>query len=98
MTTITVYALAGHGVAGAPVHLRGHTKRVECVEFSPDGTRLASVAVDGTLRVWDATTGECVRAFALALGGLHWVSFAPDGLTLAFSSLSGDIGLLDLDG
>jgi hypothetical protein len=28
---------------------------------------------------------------------LYHVTFAPDGLTLAYSSLRGDIGLLDLD-
>ncbi|MBM3980228.1 MAG: hypothetical protein FJ304_08075 [Planctomycetes bacterium] len=76
---------------------RGHTKRVECIEFSPDGTRLASASVDGTVRVWDVATGAELRAFAPKLGGLHWVTFAPDGLTLAFSSQKGHIGLLDLD-
>lgn len=97
--TITAYDRAGHGVAaGRRVYFRGHTRQVECVEFSPDGARLASVSTDGTLRVWDAAAGACARTFAPGLGGLHWVSFAPDGLTLAFSSLAGDIGLLDLDG
>lgn len=97
VTTITVYTLAGRGVAPETVAIRGHRKCIECVEFSPDGTRLASVSRDGTLRLWDTTTGECKRVFALKLGGLHWVTFAPDGLTLAFSSLKGDLGLLDLD-
>jgi WD40 repeat protein len=97
VTTITVHRLAGHDIAGKPVHFRGHTKRVECIEFSPDGARLASASADGTLRLWDAATGECARAFALKLGPLHWVTFAPDGLTVAFSSVKGDIGLLDLD-
>ncbi len=95
---VSSYRLTGHGVAGEPVLYRGHTKWVECVEFSPDGTRLASASTDGTLRLWDVASGELVRTFALKLGGLHWVAFAPDGLTLAFSSLKGDIGLLDLDG
>lgn len=98
VTAITVYDLARQGVVGRPVHLRGHRKCVECVEFSPDGSRLASVALDGTLRLWDAATGECARVFALGLGPLHWATFAPDGLTLAFSSVGGDVGLLDLDG
>lgn len=98
VVTVAVHALSGHGVSGAPVICRGHTKCIECVEFSPDGTRLASVSTDGTLRVWDATSGKCLRAMALKLGGLHWATFAPDGLTLAFSSFAGDIGLIDLDG
>ncbi len=76
---------------------RGHTRRIECIEFSPDGTRLASASGDGTVRVWDVATGTELRAFAPKLGPLHWVTFAPDGLTLAFSSQKGHIGLLDLD-
>lgn len=94
---VNIYERAGHGVAGKPVALRGHTKCIECIEFSPDGSRLASVSIDGTLRLWDTATGTCVRTFALKLGGLHWATFAPDGLTLAFSSTKGDVGLLDLD-
>jgi WD40 repeat protein len=97
VTSISAYTLAEHGVTGKPVHFRGHKQCIECIELSPDGTRLASVSVDGTLRIWDTSTGECLRIFALKLGGLHWVTFAPDGLTLAYSSLKGDIGLLDRD-
>jgi WD40 repeat protein len=76
---------------------RGHTKRVECAEFSPDGTKLASASADGTVRVWDVKTESELRAFHPKLGPLHWVTFAPDGLTLAFSSRKGHVGLLDLD-
>jgi len=97
VATITVHQLAGHRVAGTPVHFRGHRKRIECVDFSPDGARLASASSDGTLRIWDVASGTCLRTFGLKLGELHWVSYSPDGLTLAYSSVKGDIGLLDLD-
>jgi WD40 repeat protein len=96
--TVSIYRRAGHGVAGKPVVLRGHKKCIECIEFSPNGAQLASASTDGTLRIWDAASGTCLRIFSLKLGGLHWVTYAPDGLTLAYSSLKGDIGLLDLDG
>lgn len=76
---------------------RGHTKRVECIEFSPDGARLASASVDGTVRVWDVASRSEIRGFHPKLGPLHWVTFAPDGLTLAFSSQKGHVGLLDMD-
>ena len=78
--------------------LRGHTKRVDCLELTPDGTRLASASDDGTVRVWDTATGTELRVFHPKLGPLHWIAFAPDGLTLAFSSQKGHVGLLDMDG
>ncbi|GAC1404855.1 MAG: hypothetical protein NVSMB49_23760 [Ktedonobacteraceae bacterium] len=36
---------------------RGHTDGVLAVSWSPDSTRIASIGLDGTVRVWDATTG-----------------------------------------
>jgi WD40 repeat protein len=32
--------------------IAGHTQRVNALEFSPDGTRLASVGHDGSVKVW----------------------------------------------
>ncbi len=34
--------------------IRGHTNIVNDIEFSPDGRLLASVSMDGTLKLWDA--------------------------------------------
>jgi WD40 repeat protein len=38
--------------------LRGHTGWVSSVSYSPDGTRIASASQDGTIRIWDARTGQ----------------------------------------
>jgi WD40 repeat protein len=77
--------------------LRGHTRAVSCLEFSTDGQTLASSGDDGTLRLWDAAAGTERRQFALGIGPLHWIAFAPDGLTLAVTSDKGHLVLLDLD-
>ncbi len=35
-----------------PYILRGHTGRIEGLEFSPDGSWLGSISIDGTVRQW----------------------------------------------
>jgi WD40 repeat protein/DNA-binding SARP family transcriptional activator len=59
-------------------------KQAPGVAFSPDGTRLASMGVDGTAKVWDASTGQELLTLPGEPGdsGLV-VAFSPDGKLLA---------------
>src|SRR4051794_252610 len=52
-----------------------HKDEVLSVAFTPDSKRLVSTSHDGTLRVWDAKTGEPRARFALASrdGTIAWV-------------------------
>ncbi|MCA8957441.1 MAG: serine/threonine protein kinase, partial [Planctomycetes bacterium] len=74
--------------------LRGHAGVVHCAAFAPDGLRLATGGRDRTLRVWDLSTGECVRQWSLP-GEVLTVSFrGPQGVLVA----AGDrIFAVDLD-
>ena len=48
---------------------QGHRVPVTDCTFSPDGRSLISAGDDGTLRVWDAATGECRRIHLHAAQG-----------------------------
>lgn len=57
--------------------LPGHSNWVRGVAFSPDGSRLASVASDGMLRVWDVERLRCEHAIAISerrLWAVVWLS------------------------
>lgn len=64
---------------------RGHSSIVTAVAWSPNGKRVASTSYDGSVQVWDATTGRHVLRYlghTNAKGGdpVVWsVAWSPDG-------------------
>jgi WD40 repeat protein len=64
--------------------LRGHTADVGHVAFA-DGTRVMSSSNDGTLRVWDATTGAQVTSASVR--GIPRVSWSRDGARVVLAGI-----------
>ncbi len=47
--------------------------------FSPDGRSVLSASADGTLRLWNTTTGDQLANFAGHSGAVNSCDFSPDG-------------------
>lgn len=67
---------------------QGQTGRLKSIAFSPDGHLLASGFDDTTIKLWDATTGLCLKSLQGHSAWVWGVAISPDGKTLA--SFSGD--------
>ena len=44
--------------------MEGHTKSITCAAFSPRGRAVVTTSFDGTVRMWNASTGKLVRTIA----------------------------------
>lgn len=67
-----------------------HVKSVWSVAFSPDGTNLVSGSADGTVQLWNVSTGQA-RKLPMSLNSesIYSVAFSPDGKTIAAGTKEG---------
>jgi eukaryotic-like serine/threonine-protein kinase len=71
------------------VELNGHTEDVDSAAFSPDGTRIVTVSMDGTARVWDANTGASLAELNGHTSLVTSAAFSPDGTRIVTASMDG---------
>lgn len=67
------------------------------VSFNPQGDRIASGGMDGTLKLW-TRNGELLQTFADHAAGVYDLSFSPNGQTLASASYDGTVKLWAING
>lgn len=72
--------------AGQRLHLdwQAHTDTVLSIDFSPDERTLATGSVDGSVKLWEVTSGSLLWSDWQA-DNIYGVAFAPDEQTLPSS-------------
>ena len=75
--------------------LKGHTKAVLSVSWSPDGRTLASGSFDNTIRLWDVASGKLRRTLKEHQQAVRSVSWMLDGRALASGSDDTTVSLWD---
>ena len=95
---VQIWDLEG-SIAGeepAPIfRLPGHEQTILLVNFSPDGSMVASASVDGTSRIWDTATGESLYVLPHN-ANVRSVVFHPDGTHLLTSDTDGVARVWDI--
>jgi WD40 repeat protein len=78
------------------IHKRG-PKHFQGLSFARDGSFLATVSNDSTVRIWDARTWKEHSQITWQIGALLNISFAPDGLRAAAGSEHGKVIIWDVE-
>ena len=74
--------------------LKGHTDKIKALAFTPNGNMLASGSDDGTIRVWNTSTGT--EMLSLSSDNTLFLVFSEDGRILASRNRDGTIYLWDI--
>src|SRR5713226_6388828 len=93
-TRIAAILLSCMGWHGRPIARASH-RRALAVAWSPNGSLIASGNADGTVQVWNATTGGPIYTYRGHYSDVHAVAWSPSGLRLASASTDGTVQVWD---
>ncbi|MFL7892219.1 MAG: toll/interleukin-1 receptor domain-containing protein [Anaerolineales bacterium] len=92
---IGLWDISGKEITGRT--FPGHTHYIYGLDFSPDGTLLATGSADKTILLWDAANGEVLgEPIEWHSEGVGSLAFSPDGEILASGSWDQTIILMDI--
>lgn len=75
---------------------QGHFDSINCITYSPDGSRVVTGSDDGKIKVWDTRSGFCLNTFTEHISTVTGLQFAKKGQVLFSSSLDGTVRAFDL--
>ncbi|KAE9399686.1 WD40 repeat-like protein [Gymnopus androsaceus JB14] len=80
----------------ALAEFEGHSKDVNAVAFSHDGTHIVSGSLDKSVRMWDAATGQGLLTLEGHTGTVISVAFTPNGAQIVSGSYDNTVRVWDV--
>ncbi|MEM9906109.1 MAG: hypothetical protein AAF921_13910, partial [Cyanobacteria bacterium P01_D01_bin.44] len=77
--------------------LQGHQKLVRSIDISPDGSRLISASDDGSLKLWQVTSGQLLKTLTLERPYEKMQISGMTGVTPAQKLMLQDLGAVSCD-
>ena len=88
---VTIWTADGQEV----MKLESHNGESVRSEWSPDGKRIAITYEDGTVKIWDASTGKDLLTFSGHQATANQATWSPDGRRMASGDDSGIVKVWD---
>ncbi|ETO05269.1 NB-ARC domain-containing protein [Reticulomyxa filosa] len=81
---------------GEYAYLKGHSRQVIGVQFSPDATKILSYSNDDTIRIWDASSQRQLHVLEGHTGSITTAQFSHDGSKIVSYSWDHTIRIWDV--
>lgn len=75
--------------------LEGHAAPVHSVALSRDEQSALSASADGTVRLWELSTGQCLSTIGVGSSPVHCVTWMTDGTTAIVGTADKRVGIYD---
>ena len=75
---------------------QGHFYDMNVLSYAPDGRTIATGGDDGKVKLWNTSSGFCVKTFSEHTGGITGLRFIQSGLAVVSASLDGTVRAMDL--
>src|SRR5207245_377376 len=74
---------------------RGHSGKVNAVQYAPGGLRIASGSDDKTVQIWEANTGNQLLTYRGHTNSVKTLAWSPDAQRIASSATDEDVQVWD---
>lgn len=97
--TLIFFILIGNNVFPQVVKMgvpSGHTNSINVIQYSPDGSIIATASSDHTIKIWEAASGKMIHSLEGHNESVSAIEFSRDGKLLVSASTDNTVRIWDV--